>query len=109
MSEHDKAVKAAAEAREDLMANLRRVMADAEDLLAATVDVSSTGVDELRERARKNLSQAREQMLDIEDEVRARARRAASMTDDYVHENPWASVGMAAAAGMLLGLLLGRR
>jgi ElaB/YqjD/DUF883 family membrane-anchored ribosome-binding protein len=31
------------------------------------------------------------------------------MTDDYVHENPWQVVGVAAAVGFLVGLMMNRR
>ena len=41
--------------------------------------------------------------------LRARARQAAEYTDEYVHDNPWSSIGAAAALGLLIGVLLGRR
>jgi len=31
------------------------------------------------------------------------------MTDEYVHEHPWRSVGVAAGVGLIIGLLIGRR
>ena len=34
---------------------------------------------------------------------------AVRATDDYVHENPWQSVGVAAGVAFLLGLLVSRR
>jgi ElaB/YqjD/DUF883 family membrane-anchored ribosome-binding protein len=34
---------------------------------------------------------------------------AARTTDEYVHEHPWGAVGVAAAAGLLLGVLIARR
>ena len=30
-------------------------------------------------------------------------------TDEYVRDNPWSSIGAAAALGLLVGVLLGRR
>jgi ElaB/YqjD/DUF883 family membrane-anchored ribosome-binding protein len=33
----------------------------------------------------------------------------ARATDDYVHEHPWKSIGVAAGVGLLVGLLIGRR
>ncbi len=38
-----------------------------------------------------------------------RTRHAAEATDHYVHANPWQSVGIGAAAGMLVGFLIARR
>jgi ElaB/YqjD/DUF883 family membrane-anchored ribosome-binding protein len=31
------------------------------------------------------------------------------VADDYVHDNPWRSVGVAAGFGFIVGLLIGRR
>jgi ElaB/YqjD/DUF883 family membrane-anchored ribosome-binding protein len=34
---------------------------------------------------------------------------AARATDEYVHDNPWQAIGVAAAVGFLLGLVVARR
>lgn len=99
----------AIETKEHLVANLRRVIADAEDLLSATAGQTDSKMAELRARAKDNLLLAREKLADAEAAMRARARQAAAATDDYVHENPWSSIGAAAALGILVGVLLGRR
>ncbi|MFD1711986.1 DUF883 domain-containing protein [Ottowia sp. GY511] len=99
----------AVETKEQLVANLRRVISDAEDLLAATAGQTDTKIAELRARAKENLSMAREKLADADAAVRARARLAATATDEYVHDNPWSSIGAAAALGILIGVLLGRR
>ncbi|MDR2128301.1 MAG: DUF883 domain-containing protein [Burkholderiaceae bacterium] len=95
------------ESKEQLVANLRRVIADAEDLLEATAGHVDSKVTELRLRAKENLLLAREKLADVDAAVRERARRAAQATDDYVHDNPWSSIGAAAALGLLIGVLLG--
>jgi ElaB/YqjD/DUF883 family membrane-anchored ribosome-binding protein len=109
MSTMDDLASAAVEGKEQLMANLRRVIADAEELLAATADDGSGRLADLRERVKDNLRVARNKLADADAIVRARARRAAEMTDDYVHDNPWSSIGAAAALGLLVGVLIGRR
>ncbi len=101
--------ESATETKEQLVANLRRVVSDAEDLLAATAGQTDTKITELRARARENLLLAREKLADADAALRARARQAAEYTDDYVHDNPWSSIGAAAALGLLIGVLLGRR
>jgi len=109
MSTIDDLASATAESKEQLVANLRRVIADAEELLAATADDGSGKLADLRERVRENLRVARDKLADAEAAVRAQARRVAYAADDYVHDNPWASIGAAAALGILVGVLLGRR
>jgi ElaB/YqjD/DUF883 family membrane-anchored ribosome-binding protein len=100
---------AAAEGKEQLMANLRRVISDAEELLAATTDESGGKFADLRERVQDHLRVARGKLADAEDAVRVHARHAAYAADDYVHDNPWSSIGAAAALGILVGVLVGRR
>jgi ElaB/YqjD/DUF883 family membrane-anchored ribosome-binding protein len=36
------------------------------------------------------------------------ARKAARVTNDYVRDNPWESVGYVAAGAFIIGFLLGR-
>ena len=102
-------VDSATETKDQLVSNLRRVVSDAEDLLAATAGQTDSKITELRARAKENLSMAREKLADADAVVRARARQAAAVTDEYVHDNPWSSIGAAAALGILFGVLLGRR
>ena len=102
-------VDSATETKDQLVSHLRRVVSDAEDLLAATAGQTDSKITELRARAKENLSMAREKLADADAVVRARARQAAAVTDEYVHDNPWSSIGAAAALGILIGVLLGRR
>ncbi|MDR0479552.1 MAG: DUF883 family protein [Burkholderiaceae bacterium] len=97
------------ESKEQLVANLRRVIADAEELLAATADEGGSKLTDLRERISEHLRVARDKLADAEETVRTHARRAAYAADDYVHDNPWSSIGAAAALGILIGVLVGRR
>jgi ElaB/YqjD/DUF883 family membrane-anchored ribosome-binding protein len=99
----------ATETKDQLAANLRRVITDAEELLAATAGQTDGKLAELRARAKDNLLLAREKLADADAVLRARARQAAEATDQYVHDNPWSSIGAAAALGILVGVLLGRR
>ena len=97
------------ESKEQLVSSLRRVVSDAEDLLSATADSTDGKVGVLRERVRDSLLVAREKLHDADSAVRFQARRAAEATDEYVHDNPWSSIGAAAALGLLIGVLLGSR
>lgn len=92
-----------------LMDDLRAVVADAEALMSATQDSATSQVREARARAAESLEQARARLEQIEDDVKKRAQAAASDAEHYVRENPWQSVGVAAAVGFLVGLLVSRR
>ena len=109
MSNSAELIESMTETKDQLASNLRRVVSDTEDLLAATAEHTDSRIAELRARARENLRIARDKLADADAALRAHARRAMNATDDYVHDNPWSSIGAAAAIGMLVGVLLGRR
>lgn len=94
--------------KEKLAEDMRAVVADAEELLKATADQAGEKVASLRERAKANLSVAKARLVDAEHAVAERTRVAAKATDEYVHENPWYAVGIAAGVGLLMGMLIGR-
>lgn len=92
-----------------LMNDLRVVVADAEALLRATAGQAGEKIGEARARAEESLRAARASLERAGADVAARARAGADAADQYVHENPWASVGIAAGVGFLIGYLIGRR
>ena len=92
-----------------LIEDLRTVVADAEALVAATAHDVSDKARSARERAAASLEHARERLEQLEAGLRERAQAAADEADRFVREHPWQSIGIAAAAGVVLGVLLGRR
>jgi ElaB/YqjD/DUF883 family membrane-anchored ribosome-binding protein len=94
---------------ERLMADLQAVVRDTEDLLKATAGDASERAAKARAHAEESLRKARARMSEMEQHLAARAREAAQKTNEYVHENPWPSIGVAAGVGFVVGLLIGRR
>lgn len=92
-----------------LMADLRLVVSDAEELLRSTAGQAGEGAAELRDRVQASLARARAGLADAQDAAITRAKAAGRAADDYVHDNPWRSIGIAAGFGLLVGLLIGRR
>lgn len=92
-----------------LLADLRLVVADAEELLHTTAGQAGEGVAELRAKVQASLASARDGLAQAQEAALAKARAAGRAADDYVHENPWRSIGLAAACGLVVGMLIGRR
>jgi ElaB/YqjD/DUF883 family membrane-anchored ribosome-binding protein len=95
--------------KEKLAADLKVVVADAEELLRATASQAGEKVGVARERIQASLASARVKLADTERAVLDKTKIAAKATDEYVHENPWQAVGVAAVIGFLLGALITRR
>lgn len=98
-----------AQAKEKLAADFRSVMDDIDALMSATTNKAEGEASALRERIRDKLDSARARVVDAQHEAVERAKRAAGATDDYVHSHPWQAVGAAAAVGLAIGVLIGRR
>ena len=94
---------------EQLVADFKVVVADAEALLKATANQGGEKLAEVRAKAEESLKVAKARMADVQAELLVKTREAARATDAYVHENPWRAIGVAAGFGLVIGLLIGRR
>jgi ElaB/YqjD/DUF883 family membrane-anchored ribosome-binding protein len=94
---------------DQLMSDLKTVMSDAEALLKATSAQTGDRIQEVRARAEESLRQARARVTQVEEDALKAAREMAEATEEYVRDNPWQAVGVAAGVGLLVGLILGRR
>lgn len=94
---------------EKLVADLKAVVADAEEILRATASQTGDKVAELRSRIEARLAGTRARLSEAEHTLLEKGRAAARATDTFVHEEPWKSVGIAALVGLAMGVLIGRR
>ena len=94
---------------ERLLSDLQTVMTEIEDLFRQTTGKAGAQVGNVADELATRFESVREQMADLEAEVRSKVKRAAQAADASVQANPWTSVVIAAAAGFLLGLALGNR
>lgn len=95
--------------KQKLIADMKNVVADAEEILRATAGIAGEKMAELRERIGERLCEAKLRLDEAEAIVLDKTKAAARATDDFVNENPWQSVGIAAGVGLLLGIIIGRR
>jgi ElaB/YqjD/DUF883 family membrane-anchored ribosome-binding protein len=99
--------------KDQLLADFKLVVADAEALLHATANQGDHKLAEVRAKVEESLNAMKSRMAEAQAALLERTRAAAKATDTYVHENPWQAVGIAAGVGagigLLIGLLIGRR
>lgn len=80
-----------------------------EEVLRSSGDPADQKYIELKERAEAALSEVKARVSSASDNYYYRAKKAVYRADDYVREKPWQGIGVGAAAGLVLGLLLARR
>ncbi|KNC12166.1 hypothetical protein AC791_02175 [Klebsiella sp. RIT-PI-d] len=92
-----------------LRAELKSLTDTLEEVLSSSGDKSKEEMSKLRSKAERALKDSRRSLGETGDALAKQTRVAAERTDEYVRENPWASVGIGAAIGVVLGVLVARR
>jgi ElaB/YqjD/DUF883 family membrane-anchored ribosome-binding protein len=95
--------------KDKLVQDLKIVISDAEDLLRATASTAGERVATAREKVQDSLQRAKVKLAEVEDVIIDQSKQAARATDEYVRDNPWRAVGIAAGIGVIIGMLISRR
>ena len=96
-----------------LVEDFNAVVEDTERLLKALAETGAEKGSALRASAEQSLEAARARLKELQGSAAERSRAAAKATDEYVHDNPWQSIGiaalLAALVGFVIGLMMNRR
>jgi ElaB/YqjD/DUF883 family membrane-anchored ribosome-binding protein len=95
--------------RDQIVDQFSSVLTEAENLLSKATHETGEKARDLRSQAESRLLTAKLKLQELQGQAVDRAKDAAKVTDDYVHENPWQAIGIAAAVGLVAGLLMNRR
>ncbi|WP_155831723.1 DUF883 family protein [Hylemonella gracilis] len=95
--------------KEKLIGDVHQVIEDAEELLRMTASQAGDGVAAARERIQQRLRSARTKLTELQDAAVDQVKAASAATDAFVHQNPWSSIGIGAALGLVVGLVVARR
>jgi ElaB/YqjD/DUF883 family membrane-anchored ribosome-binding protein len=71
-----------------------------------TQDEAAHQLENITEQIQDGIRQGKFSWSEIQEVIADKTREAARVTDDYVHENPWKMIGIAAGIGIIAGLLL---
>jgi ElaB/YqjD/DUF883 family membrane-anchored ribosome-binding protein len=93
------------EAKDRLVADFGTVIEDTEKLLQATAGQAGEKVLAARARVQESISAAKQKIGGVEDLAVGKVKAV----DDYAVEHPWGAIGVAAAVGALVGILISRR
>ena len=88
---------------------LAHLRADLSDLISRLSSLSETEVEEAKEKLLEKIASTREAATEMANDAREQFDHGVEYSKDYVKEHPMQSVGYAAFAGFLLGVLITRR
>ena len=91
---------------EKLIGDLKTLVADAEELLKATASQAGEKISVARQKIEQSLVEGKKALADAEKTLVKKSKECAEIADDYVRENPWSAVGVAASVGLVIGLLI---
>ena len=96
-------------ARDQLMADLKNVIQDAEAWLRHGGSLTGEELKAAKAKFERTIINAKDDLIRLEEAVVEKTKAAAKATDEYVQENPWKAVGLGAAFGVVVGLLIARK
>ncbi|WP_246265333.1 DUF883 family protein [Aromatoleum diolicum] len=95
--------------KDKLVRDLKSVGSDADGLLKEVANSTAEEFAAVRTKIEGKLVEARSRLDSSRLAVTEKARHTADVTHEYVVENPWKVLGLAAAAGIIIGILMSRR
>jgi ElaB/YqjD/DUF883 family membrane-anchored ribosome-binding protein len=92
---------------EKLLSEFESVVTEAQSLIQSISEATSDKAGSVRTSVEAGLAATRDRLGRIRSQVVDQATGAARATDEYVQDNPWQVIGVAAAVGVLAGLAAG--
>jgi len=89
--------------------DLKTLVDDGQELLKASAHATGERIEAARTQFAAHAQKARTRLAELSQPLIARAGRVDDYVRDYTRTNPWAALAVAAAAGMLIGLLAAKR
>jgi ElaB/YqjD/DUF883 family membrane-anchored ribosome-binding protein len=92
-----------------LIDDFNALLNEVDTLLQRASSAPGEAADNLQAEVQAKLLAAKARLQALEGPAVDAAKAVKQATEDYVHHNPWQSIGIAAAVGFLAGVLLSRR
>lgn len=99
----------AGNAKDRLLNDLRTIIQEAEQLLGDTAQQTEHGYKTAIAQFERKLRKTKRELLRLEQRVASSGRQAVQATDRFVEDHPWQAAGAGLCAGLLVGLIIGRR
>ena len=93
----------------DIAHEFNNFVSDVERLIKESSHLTGDDLARAKIKLNQRINAARQYVNNINRTAAEKAQKVATLTNDYVHEKPWAVLGTGAIVSFVLGLLLGHR
>ena len=97
------------DASEEIANEFKIFVTDIERLVKETASLTGDDLAQAKIKINQRINAAKHRINTLSDNVVEQARKTATRTNEYVHEEPWAIIGTSAFVSFVLGLQLGHR
>lgn len=98
-----------AESASTVSAEFHRFLADIEDLVKASTSLTGDDLAKVKSEINSRIASAKASLVDASSSIALRAKKAANISNNYVHEQPWPVIGASSLIGFVIGYLIARR
>ncbi len=88
---------------------VNKALEQAETLLEEATTAAPEKAAELRAKAKEKIKAANESVKHFYKKTAEKSGAACTEVDKFVKDNPWTAVGVSAAVGLILGVLIARK
>ena len=99
-------LKAVQQSKDKLVADLKTVVSDAQALLKEAVESSAEGIGSVPAYLEDRLNAVKGNFHRAKDAFGVKAKHATAVTDEYIRENPWKSLGIISAASIVVSIAM---
>lgn len=94
--------------RHVLIEDTKLLIADTQALLQLIADQTSENVTDLRFRLEDKIAKYKKDLTRLQDASISKVKEIGHATDEYVHHEPWKTIGIAAGIAFIVGMLVCR-
>lgn len=97
------------DASADISAEFKSFVSDVESLIKETASLTGDDLARAKIKLNQRVIAAKQTVNGARDTMFEQARKTATLTNEYIHEKPWAVIGTSALVSFVLGILLAQR
>lgn len=97
------------DASTDIAHEFNNFVIDVERLVKEAADLTGNDLARAKLKLNQRINTAKHYISSAGTTLSEQTQKAAALTNEYVHEKPWAVIGTGAVVSFVLGLLLGQR